>query len=107
MKVLHISSNLDKEEVKSLLEILASIDEKTKIESIYYSKKYNKVSKNKLKTYLLEKVFVILHKNNVFDYHIFLEELYQLGYVDECKNIIAEYKAANRQLKEKWLSFLK
>lgn len=100
---LHIIDNKDLTcEVSKWIQYLYEKKGKYKLLGQYYSMKFNGTKKESLIKYILEKVIPILNENNVFDYHIFLEELYWLDKLIYKKVFNIEYNSKFK-INEYWL----
>lgn len=91
-----------KDDKKKYIEIFERNNERCKVEAKYFSKKFRGVSKNRLKEYIVNKIFVILQKEHTFEYRVFLDELYHLGYHEDYYKFWNLYKERGYKLPECW-----
>lgn len=80
---LYLNDLTNREKVYEILEILKNKNLKSKRIANYYAKKLRKESKEKLKTYIIEKVIPVLSKQIHHEYQIFMDELYKMGYLED------------------------
>lgn len=104
---LHVTKNLNTEFVKKVIDYLMMKNPEKTIFVLYFLKKIQKISKPKLKEYLMENVLINLNGNQYFEMHIFLEELYFLGYKEECSLFLKYYTKQGYKLNEKWIEHMR
>ena len=99
---LYLDDFSDLELSNKILDIFQTNNERSNIEAIYFRKKLQGASRNKLKEYILNRIFPVLSKGVVHECQIFLDEIYKLGYYAEYKKMWEELSAEGFDLSECW-----
>ena len=103
---MHVCSTLGEEVNWERFEEEVAIGATDKLMLRYFKLYFNGTNKKRLFDFIGKRLLVVIGEENSFEYHILLEQLLMLGYLEEFKELFGRYKTLDYYLFDEWMDRL-